>query len=246
MHPHRFDFSEFIEELRNHPEKKELIETYEEYYGPIPPSIEQQIWYRTYVSKFLPYTQGFFHVPEDAEEDFDWNLLIALIVSSLSTTYIIKRPNRIFLRPEDKAELQIFVENEEQQVTKTLSELWSFQICRLFEIYIEEQIGLQSIIAECDDEEIQDLLNEQLQRIKLISTIETHLPRSGELEVASLDSPSDTTIYHYTSFYAFTQIIKNNNFWASDPSRLNDKREHKIWFDVFEQACCAIRERRLR
>lgn len=243
MHPHLFDFSEFIEELRNHPEKKELIETYEEYYGPIPPSIEQQIWYRTYVSKFLPYTQGFFHVPEDAEEDFDWNLLIALIVSSLSSTYIIKRPNRIFLRPEDKAELQIFVENEEQQVTKTLSELWSFQIYRLFEIYIEEQIGLQSIIAECDDEEIQDLLNEQLQRIKLISTIETHLPRSGELEVSSLGSPSDTTIYHYTSFYAFTQIIKNNNFWASDPSRLNDKREHKIWFDVFEQVCCAIRER---
>ncbi|KGN77150.1 hypothetical protein HR17_00420 [Porphyromonas gulae] len=239
MSVHLFNFSEFIEEQRNNPEEKNKIEEYERYYGPIPPSIEQQIWYRTYVSKFLPYTKGF-HIPEEVEEDFDWDLLIALIVSSFSSKYVIKRPNRIFFRPDDKAELQIFVGKDDQEVTKSLSELWSFQIFRLFEIYIKEQIGMQTILAECDGENVQDILKERLQRIELISTMGAHLPYSGELTVSS---QNDTTIYHYTSFNAFSQIIKNNNFRASDPSRLNDKREYKIWFDVFEQACCTLRER---
>lgn len=239
MSMHLFNFSEFIEERRNNPEEKNIIEAYEHYYGPIPLSIEQQVWYRTYVSKFLPYTKGF-HIPEGVEEDFDWNLLIALIVSSFSSEYVIKRPNRIFFRPEDKAELQIFVESGGQKVTKSLSELWSFQILRLFEIYIEEQMNMQTLLAECDGEDVQDFLKERLQRVELISTMGAHLPHSGELTVSS---KTDTTIYHYTSFNSFSQILKNNNFRASDPSRLNDKREYKIWFDVFEQACCTLRER---
>lgn len=234
-----FNFSEFIEEQRSNPEKRNIIEDYERYYGPIPLSIEQQVWYRTYVSKFLPYTKGF-HIPEEVEEDFDWDLLIALIVSSFSSEYVIKRPNRIFFRSEDKAELLISVESGEQKVTRSLHELWSFQVLRLFEIYAEEQINMQKLLAECDGEDLLNILKERLQRVELISPIGAHLSHSGELTVSS---EANTRIYHYTSFNSFCQIIKNNSFWASEPSRLNDKREYKIWFDVFEQAYCTLREK---
>ena len=39
----------------------------------------------------------------------------------------------------------------EQRITKELQELWTFQILRLFEIYIQEQLNLEGVRLESED-----------------------------------------------------------------------------------------------
>jgi len=46
----------------------------------------------------------------------------------------------------------ISVQSGDQVVVKKISELWGFQILRLYEIYIEEQMNLQILMAEDEKE----------------------------------------------------------------------------------------------
>ena len=46
----------------------------------------------------------------------------------------------------------ITVVSGEQSVTKNLNDLWSFQIIRLFEIYVEEQLNLEGLHGGSEDE----------------------------------------------------------------------------------------------
>ena len=49
--------------------------------------------------------------------------------------------------------LYICAEKQGVYLVKKLSELWSFQILRLYEIYIEEQMKLFSLLKEEEEEE---------------------------------------------------------------------------------------------
>ena len=129
-----FDFGDYIDYLRDKEEGKDSILKYESYYGPIDGDITHQVWYSEYINKFFPYYNAIKH-PEHIEEDvFDWRLLYALVLGSLSSTYELVRPNT---NSEEKepAELRISVSSEGEFITKNLEDLWSFQILRLFEIY---------------------------------------------------------------------------------------------------------------
>ena len=122
-----FDFQAFIEELREKPEKKQIVEKYETVIGAIDGDIKDQ---------------------EELKEDFDRDLLQQLVVSSFSSDYELKTEEG-----KEHKELYIAVKSWDQSVVKTVSELRSFQILRLYEIYIEEQMNLHALKKEDENEQ---------------------------------------------------------------------------------------------
>ena len=135
-----FNFEEFISEMREKEDKKEIIEAYETIYWPIQWDIYQQEWYKNYLANFeyVPY-----HTPEEMAEDFDRNLLQKLILGSMSTNYELAN------NPETNIpDLLITISDENQSITKNLADLWSFQILRLYEIYVEDHMSTQTMFAE--------------------------------------------------------------------------------------------------
>lgn len=139
-----FNFQEFISEMREKEDKKEIVEKYEKLYGPLQGDIYEQVWYTEYLSKFLPAS---FVTPEELGNDFDWDLLQKLVLGSFSSDYELK-----FDAEKGQNELYIAVKSGEQSVVKTVSELWSFQVLRLYEIYIEEQLNLHILRGEDQEE----------------------------------------------------------------------------------------------
>ena len=135
-----FNFEEFISEMREKEDKKEIIESYEAIYWPIQWDIYQQEWYKNYLANFeyVPY-----HTPEEMAEDFDRNLLQKLILGSMSTNYELAN------NPETNIpDLLITISDENQSITKNLADLWSFQILRLYEIYVEDHMSTKTMFAE--------------------------------------------------------------------------------------------------
>lgn len=233
-----FDFGSYIEELRQNAEKKESIEKYESFYGPIDADITHQVWYSEYIQHFFPYYNAIKHPEELEENDFDWKLLYALVMGSFSSEYELVRPNTVSENKEP-VELLITASNEDKLITKNLEELWSFQIIRLFEIYIHEQIDLQNAMAE-SAEDYEDIVKERLERIRAVATYDEEfksITRKMEKESAN------NVLYHYTSFDTLNEILKNNSLRASDLRFLNDKNEFKIWFNAFDNVMMAMKQK---
>jgi len=139
-----FDFNAFIGELRENSEKKEIIEKYEAALWPIAWWLKEQIRYRDYLSTFSPTK---YLVPDELQNDFDRDLLEQLILWSFSSDYELKANEG-----EEVPELYIAVKSWDQSIVKKVSELWSFQIQRLYEIYVEEQINLEILRQWSEDE----------------------------------------------------------------------------------------------
>lgn len=155
-----FSFQAFVSELRANPEKKEIVEDYEKIFGPMPDDFKETDIYKQYVGKFTPSKQFKLITPDDLESDFDWELLEQLTAASFSSEYWLKLS-------EDSTsmyQLNISVRSGGKQIVKKVGVLWSFQILRLFEIYIDEQIKLFSLM---DDEDEREAVHaEQEARIK--------------------------------------------------------------------------------
>ncbi len=83
------------------------------------------------------------------KEDFDWDLLQRLILSSFSSDYELKAE---LGKDDNERELFIAVKSGDQSIVKKISELWSYQIQRLYEIYVEEQINLHILKSESEQE----------------------------------------------------------------------------------------------
>ena len=113
-----FDFQAFVEELREKPEKKQIVEKYESLFGPIQGDIKDQIWYTEYLTKFEPLP---YETPEELKNDFDRDLLEQLVIWSFSSDYELKKEEK-----KAEKELYIAVKSWDQSVVKTVSELRSF------------------------------------------------------------------------------------------------------------------------
>ena len=93
---------------------------------------------------------------------------------------------RIFTSPKDhwcvkeegkeNKELYIAVKSGEQSVEKTISELRSFQILRLYEIYIEEQMNLHTLKSE-DENEKNTIDQEREMRLKRWDAVRSTIDR---------------------------------------------------------------------
>ena len=174
-----FDFPAFIEELKEKEDKKEIVEKYEKYFWKIEWDIKDQIWYTDYLSKFP--SQSYL-TPEDLEDDFDRDILEKLVIGSFSSDYELKQDNK-----DGEWELYIAVKSWDQSIVKTVSELWSFQILRLYEIYIEEQMNLQILMNEEDESwesEQEALMSERQVRLKKWTAVIDTLNRWKEAEAA--------------------------------------------------------------
>lgn len=146
-----FDFLEFVQELRENEEKKEIVEKYEKMFGPINGDMKDQNRYKEYVSQFKTIP---FQLPKELEEDFDREMLLQLVCASFSSDYELKKEEW-----KENQELYIAVQSGDQSVVKTVSELRSFQIIRLYEIYVEEQINLHTLKYE--DESEKDAIDQE-------------------------------------------------------------------------------------
>jgi hypothetical protein len=137
-----FDFQAYIATLREQPDKKGIVEKYEKYYGNIEGDIQDQFWYKSYLFNFdyVPYA-----VPTYLQNEFDWEALLKLIAGSFSTRSKLKFD-------ADVPTFNIEVHSNESSIDKNIGELMSFQLIRLFEIYIEEVINLQAFM-ESDEVE---------------------------------------------------------------------------------------------
>lgn len=139
-----FNFQKFVQDLRDNPEKKEVVEKFEKFYGDIVGDIKDQNWYTEYVAKFPSVD---YLVPDELEPDFDRVLLMELVGASFSSDGLIE-----VVDWKDKPEFVISVQSGDQVVVKKVTELRGFQMLRLYEIYAEEQMNLQVLIAEDEKE----------------------------------------------------------------------------------------------
>ncbi|HKL43959.1 MAG TPA: hypothetical protein VJ892_01630 [Candidatus Absconditabacterales bacterium] len=172
-----FDFNSFIQDLRENPEKKEIIEKYEKHFGPISGGIKDQSWYTEYLVKFKTTK---FLVPDELEKDFDRDLLQQLVLGSFSSDYELKGEK------EQNPELYIAVKSGEQSVVKKISELRSFQVQRLYEIYIEEQLNLH-ILKQEDENEKNAIEQERNMRLKRRQAILDTMGIAKEQEQAKVE-----------------------------------------------------------
>lgn len=176
-----FDFQAFIDELREKEEKKQIVEKYEKLFGQIQWWIQDQQWYKEYLESF-PFLD--YIVPEELKDDFDRNILQRLVVGSFSSDYEIK-----FDSEKNWRELYIAVKSWDQSVVKTISELRSFQILRLYEIYVEEQMNLHALKME-DENEKNAIDQERFLRIQrwkaVLDTVDKeHLSKEAKKEQES-------------------------------------------------------------
>lgn len=139
-----FDFQKFIQDLRENAEKKEVVEKYEKLFWTIDGQIQDQIWYKEYIYQFTTLN---YKVPEEIMKDFDWNLLMQMVSSSFSSDGLMD-----YDQESDLPEFVISVQSGDQIVVKKVTELRWFQVLRLYEIYAEEQMNLQILIAEDEKE----------------------------------------------------------------------------------------------
>lgn len=139
-----FDFNAFIWELRENPEKKDIIKKYEDALWEISGGLKDQAWYQEYLINFKPMK---YLVPDELQNDFDRDLLQQLVLWSFSSDYELKKEWNTEL-----PELYIAVKSGDQSIVKKVSELWSFQIQRLYEIYVEEQLNLEILRHEEENE----------------------------------------------------------------------------------------------
>ena len=171
-----FDFPAFVEELKEKEDKKEIVEKYEKLFWKIQWDIKDQIRYTDYLSQFS--TQSYL-TPEDLEDDFDRDILQKLVIGSFSSDYELKQEDNWWW------DLYISVKSWDQSIVKTVSELWSFQILRLYEIYIEEQMNLQILMNEDGEEwEKEALISERQVRLKKWNAVLDTLNRSQEADAA--------------------------------------------------------------
>lgn len=151
-----FDFKEYIKSLLDNKEKQESVRKYIKCVENIEEieRVEDTFFYKNYISKFPTFD---YLVPEEIKEDFDWVLLLQLVTSAFSAEVTVE-----YNEEEKGIEVSIAVQSGETKVKKKISELWSFQVLRLFEIFIEERINLE-ILAN-DEEEERIAIEEQNER----------------------------------------------------------------------------------
>ncbi|MEY4936165.1 MAG: hypothetical protein RIS64_2524 [Bacteroidota bacterium] len=137
-----FDFQAYIATLREQPEKKGIVEKYEKHFGAIEGDIKDQYWYKSYLFNF-DYVS--YAVPTYLQDEFDWEALLKLVAGSFSTRSMLKFEATV-------PTFNIEVHSNESSIDKNIGELMSFQLIRLFEIYIEEAMNLQTFI-ETDEME---------------------------------------------------------------------------------------------
>lgn len=183
-----FNFQAFIAELREKADKKEIVEKYEKWFGPLIGDIKDQQRYKEYLINF---SNQDFRLPEELKEEFDWKLLLQLVAGSFSSECLFEKEPVDEKNPDWKTEreLTISVKSGDQSVIKKVSELRSFQILRLYEIYIEEQMNLHILIKE-EEKESEAILGQRHMRLERRKLMLESLDRDELKKAAAVEQES--------------------------------------------------------
>lgn len=181
-----FQFDAFVEESLESEKHHDSIVKYGKAFENLQDmALEDTTFYKDYLSKFD--VSGFeIKAPEELKDDFDFELLTRLIAASFSSDYVLSLDDTWKDNPdasdEPLANVTIFVETNNKSQKKTLQELWSFQVLRLFEIYLIEQIDLAVVYAEGgkDEDGVNGVTMERLKRLKKFEEQKQLLLKSAE------------------------------------------------------------------
>lgn len=142
-----FDFKEFVAvEILSEEENNE-VKQYTNCFGEIG-EMEDTLFWKEYLSKFeVPdIVLEKLKVQDTEKDDYDWRLLVILIGSSFASKYSLD------IAP-DGIRLHIRVSNDDgDKMDKRIEELWTYQIARLYEIYLKEQMSLQVLKSNSEEE----------------------------------------------------------------------------------------------
>ena len=151
-------YDNISKKLHNNPEKEERVKKYEEKYeigkGSI---IEDHPFYKDYLSRFNLDSSFELITPDGVVmSPQEWDLLARLVYGSFSSSYSFILDEEWKRNPTDKIKvhLSISVESGGAHTSKKLDELFTLQVERLFEIYVNEQIDLVVIYDDEDDEHL--------------------------------------------------------------------------------------------
>lgn len=151
-----FDFEAVIGHIRIKNETEKGKESLLKLIDSIPAnsSIEDLPLYRDYLAKFnLEHAFGSLElkIPDIMGSKADFDLLQRFVYASFSSTYDLtcdENENKYIVAINVKCK-----DGGQESITKTIDELWSFQVYRLFEIYLEEMLGLEVLRTEGDEVE---------------------------------------------------------------------------------------------
>jgi hypothetical protein len=159
-----FDYEYLKKELISKDNSKsKMIEDYLKVFGDNP--INEEPFYKEYLINFeiIPY-----RIPLEYKDDYDFDLLGKLICGSFSS-----KSKFVYLENNLLPDLYIIVDGKNNQVVKKrVEELWSVQLIRCHEIYIEEMMNLQLTLHSYESKD-NPLYSERKSNIKKhIQTIE--------------------------------------------------------------------------
>ena len=117
--------------------------------------LKEELFYKNRIEKICPVIK--YHIPKHYKQSGEWDLLLKLIAISNCCEYEFVFIDPEFCDSEDERdismpELIITVKTENGSVTKSISELESSVVIRLFEIFCSEQINYQQVMADSVDE----------------------------------------------------------------------------------------------
>jgi hypothetical protein len=144
-----FNYKDYIEELKNSYEesKKETYKAWLKNKGKTDYKKEKYYKYHLNIEPIK------YRVPIELQNDFDYDLLLRLVAVSISSSYDFVFPNPETTDQSENIDLSIpdlviHVESGNKRVSRSIHELYSFQINRLYEIYFNEMINLWQIRRE--------------------------------------------------------------------------------------------------
>lgn len=192
-HLYKFNFDTFVRYALKSNDKKDVIENYGNAYESLEDTLlEDTSFYKDYLSKFDTSNLNLI-VPEGLEDSFDYDLFVRLVAASLSSEYTLSldeswNENHNMSADSPLTNISIYVVIDKGRIHKDLKELCSFQIYRMYEIYLLEQIQHALNLAEyklleCEDDEDDEpfyVETERLLRIKRFSERKSLLLKEAE------------------------------------------------------------------
>lgn len=167
-----FDYSYFLEEMKIHPNKprdKETVMKYEKLFGSQKGlTLQDQPFYKEYLSLFkIPFKVS---IPKNSLEDYDWDLICRLIFGSFSSRYSLdlKEEWKESPKVDPMVQLSIIAKSGDREITQIFDKLWDFQILRLFEIYVLEQLDL-AILEKEDEKKKKGVEYAKVEKLKIYS-----------------------------------------------------------------------------
>lgn len=173
-----FDFGTFVNDIRQNEEEKKMVVAFEHHFGNLDGQrLEHMPFYKDYLSKIeIPsWIVEKLDIPYELKDDFDYELLLRLVAGSFSSSYVL-----IYDAKKDQVTLRISVSNGNTCIEKNLQELWSFQIERLFEIYITEQMNLTVLTKEKDDEKTAIEMERKVKLLGFSKKVESLQRKKGQ------------------------------------------------------------------